>query len=136
MDAPKAKVEGLVFGTVEMLNPLLVKFAGDCKHAAEPERFSICGPSYQSYRIIRWNEAGRLLNLGVIEFQQLPGERVLVTFDSQPRNVVPETVTDEQRQLFQEFSEAFVDRLRNLGFIPLPPIEKPKRQMGFTLGGQ
>lgn len=126
------KSEGLLFGTVEMLKPLLINAASEMGFRAFPENFSICGAMYQSYDICQVDATQAIQHLGVVETQQLPGERVLIIFDSQPHYVAPGKVTEAQSQLFGVFASGLIELLGNLGFIPLPLVEKPKRPMGFT----
>lgn len=122
------KKEGVAFGTVEMLSTLLPEFAVGIgyrvfRHIREPH--------FNRYEVFYGTDLVSRQRAGWFEVQQLPHERVLITFDYSIGLSHRDPSADEQAR-FQGFIDALIGRLAALGFVSLPEVERPKRDLGFS----
>jgi hypothetical protein len=127
----KQKREGILFGTVDILAPLIVKFGESCGVSIRLINMSICGPTY---RFMELKSRSTRNPFGLVEIQQLPNERVLITL--KPERLFPHgaPMTPGQCKAFDKFVTALMGRLVELGFVPLPEKkenEDTKRPIGF-----
>lgn len=137
--ASNSSDEGIVNGTVDMLRPLLFNLDGwaglDWLAIMEPE-YRLSGASYAAYRVLRLvraeGSATQTRTIGNLETQQLPGERVLISFYAEPRPG-DRPFDDDDRAAFQVFRQALIARFMQLGFVEAPaPPPMDKAPFGFV----
>jgi hypothetical protein len=128
MDEQKLK-EGTVSGTVEMLKPLITRFSQDNGFFAYAPQTDISGPNFEQFLIVAKLSDGEC-RVGIVDLQQLPNQRVLIAFRLYPWPEAPEQQIAERRQGFDTFTDSFLRRLIQLGFVELP--ESPKGPIGFV----
>lgn len=130
MDATNRK-EGTVRGTVEMLLPLVFRTAQDAEFFAHEPKVAISSPSFAQLLVFEYVPGGRK-DIGMLELQQLPDDRVLLGFMFRTKALAGNAYTDDRRDAFERFIAILVQRLQHLGFIDLPATPTPpKPPMGF-----
>src|SRR5689334_999977 len=120
--------QGRVSGTVEMLKPLIIRFSEEIGFGAFARHTQLSGPNFEQFHINPTPASNE--RIGIVELQQLPNTRVLLSFNYYP---LPDTADDkvaEQHQRFNKFVDLLTLRLVQLGFIELP--EQPKGPIGFV----
>lgn len=136
-----SREEGIVNGTIEMLVPLLHNLgaaAGLPWLVFFEMGFSKSGVSHQHFHVERFEGGGANVSfrrLGILELQQLPNQRVLITFRPGPirgyANEPPHNDADQAD--YQAMRDVLISRLMQLGFIELPPPPPPeKAPLGFV----
>lgn len=120
--------EGTVSGTVEMLKPLIVRFSDENGFGAFAPTAQLSGPNFEQFLINPTPASNE--RIGIVELQQLPNTRVLLSFRYYPFPNTPDDKMAERHQRFDKFVDLFLRRLVQLGFIELP--EPPKGPIGFV----
>ncbi|RPI64765.1 MAG: hypothetical protein EHM48_00105 [Planctomycetaceae bacterium] len=123
------KMEGLLWGTVGMLDPVLVKSGRDAGFSLSS--ISESNPYHRFYQVFQSEgDNPTACKLGSIEIQQLPSERVLITFD--PKRPMSNRIemTDHESESYWRLIHLLIERLNELGFVPLP--EPEPRKIGFA----